>query len=178
MIDEPRRSSPTGSKRPPRHVARNSSAAALNDKLSPSRVQGLSLSFDWKVTANVSSANSLNIRGFEGTNNIFIDGIRDNGNYGRDIFNIESVEVVKGAAGDNGRGSAGGYINLATKTPHAENFYSGTAAYKFDETDANDHQRLTFDVNQVLDKASIPGMAFRLNFRVSRQPKLKASKGE
>jgi len=112
---------------------------------------------------NVSSANSLNIRGFEGTNNIFIDGIRDNGNYGRDIFNVESVEVVKGAAGDNGRGSAGGYINLATKTPHAENFYSGTAAYKIDETDANDHQRLTFDVNQVIDKGSIPGMAFRLN---------------
>lgn len=112
---------------------------------------------------NVSSANSLNIRGFEGTNNIFIDGIRDNGNYGRDIFNIESVEVVKGAAGDNGRGSAGGYINLATKTPRNENFYSGGAAYKVDETDANDHQRLTFDVNQVINNETIPGMAIRLN---------------
>lgn len=112
---------------------------------------------------HVGGANSLNIRGFEGTNNIFIDGIRDNGNYGRDIFNVESVEVVKGPAGDNGRGGSGGYINLGTKTPQAENFYSGTFGYKFDETDANDHQRMTLDMNQVIENGTIPGMAIRLN---------------
>jgi catecholate siderophore receptor len=112
---------------------------------------------------HVGGANSMNIRGFEATNNIFIDGVRDNGNYGRDIFNVESVEVVKGPAGDNGRGTTGGYINLATKTPQAESFYNGTAAYKFDETDANDHQRLTLDMNQVIENGPVPGMAIRLN---------------
>jgi catecholate siderophore receptor len=112
---------------------------------------------------HVGGANSMNIRGFEGSNNIFIDGVRDNGNYGRDIFNVESVEVVKGPAGDNGRGGTGGYINLATKTPQADTFYSGTAAYKFDETDANDHQRLTLDMNQAIANGPVPGMAFRLN---------------
>jgi catecholate siderophore receptor len=112
---------------------------------------------------HVGGANSMNIRGFEATNNIFIDGVRDNGNYGRDIFNVESVEVVKGPAGDNGRGTTGGYINLATKTPQAESFYNGTAAYKFDETDANDHQRLTLDMNQVIENGPAPGMAIRLN---------------
>lgn len=112
---------------------------------------------------HVGGANSMNIRGFEGTNNIFIDGVRDNGNYGRDIFNVESVEVVKGPAGDNGRGGSGGYINLATKTPQNTNFYSGTFGYKFDETDANDHQRMTLDINQVIDNKMIPGMAVRLN---------------
>jgi catecholate siderophore receptor len=112
---------------------------------------------------HVGGANSLNIRGFEGTNNVFVDGVRDNGNYSREIFNIESVEVVKGPASDNGRGGSGGYINLATKTPQNTNFYNGSAAYKFDETDANDHQRLTFDFNQVIDNGPFPGMAFRFN---------------
>jgi len=46
------------------------------------------------------------IRGFDARNDIFIDGVRDLGQYGRDTFNLESVEVLNGpSAVMFGRGS-------------------------------------------------------------------------
>ncbi len=117
---------------------------------------------------HASSGNSMVMRGFDATSNIFVDGVRDNGNYSREIYNTEQVEIAKGPAGDNGRGSAGGYINMATKAPQLTSFYSGTASYRFDETRADSSARMTFDVNQSLEKLpfggfSVPGAAFRLN---------------
>src|SRR5690606_32175084 len=56
------------------------------------------------------------IRGNSSGGNIFIDGIRDPGGASRDMFNMESVEVVKGAdSAFGGRGSGGGSINLVSK---------------------------------------------------------------
>src|SRR5918995_2466726 len=40
--------------------------------------------------------NNLTLRGYNARNDIFIDGVRDQGSYFRDIFNIESIEVLKG----------------------------------------------------------------------------------
>src|SRR5512132_183561 len=55
---------------------------------------------------------NLTLRGFPAGNDIFIDGVRDLGQYGRDTFNLESVEVLKGpSAVMFGRGSTGGVIN-------------------------------------------------------------------
>lgn len=40
----------------------------------------------------------------------------------RDVYNLEQIEVVKGPSGaEAGRGAAGGYINLVSKLPYAEN---------------------------------------------------------
>lgn len=111
----------------------------------------------------VSGASNFNMRGFESSNNVFVDGSRDHGNNARDIFNIEAVEVAKGPAADNGRGTAGGYVNLVTKTPGLENFYSGTTSYGFDETEADSRFRTTLDINQVVKDSPLQGTAFRLN---------------
>ena len=56
--------------------------------------------------------------GFNARNDIYLDGVRDQGTYFRDTFNIENVEVLKGPAPIYfGRGSTGGIINQVSKTP-------------------------------------------------------------
>jgi catecholate siderophore receptor len=61
---------------------------------------------------------NLTLRGFSARNDYFLDGIRDQGSYTRDVFNIESIEVLKGpSAVLFGRGSTGGAINQTSKTP-------------------------------------------------------------
>jgi catecholate siderophore receptor len=63
---------------------------------------------------------NLTLRGFPAGNDIFIDGVRDLGQYGRDTFNLESVEVLKGpSAVMFGRGSTGGVINQVSKARSA-----------------------------------------------------------
>ena len=111
---------------------------------------------------HVSGSNSFVMRGFDVSGNIFIDGVRDNGNYGREVYNLDQVEVVKGPAGDNGRGAASGYLNLVTKTPRTENFTSVTGSYGFDGYASIERRRVTVDHNQALD-STLPGAAFRLN---------------
>jgi len=90
----------------------------------------------------------FNIRGFNSTANVFIDGTRDNGIYTRDVFNVEQVEVIKGPAADNGRGAAGGYVNIVTKTPKLDDFVHAEFGVGFDEYDSEMRRRAAFDVNQ------------------------------
>ena len=72
---------------------------------------------------NVSSSadtrfDSLRIRGFDASNDFYLDGIRDDSQYKRDLHNIERVEVLKGpAAVLYGRGSQGGIVNRVSKIP-------------------------------------------------------------
>lgn len=102
---------------------------------------------------------NFSLRGFDTSGSVFIDNARDSGNYLRDVFNAEQVEVVKGPSGDNGRSSAGGYINTVTKTPQAANFQGGTVGYGFDAGDSANRPRVTFDVNRQL----AAGAAVRVN---------------
>ena len=56
------------------------------------------------------------LRGFPAGGDIFIDGVRDIGEYNRDLFATESVDVLKGpSALMFGRGSTGGLINQVSK---------------------------------------------------------------
>ena len=58
------------------------------------------------------------IRGFSAIGDQYVDGIRDDALYYRDLANIEQIEVVKGpSAALFGRGSSGGIINRVTKKP-------------------------------------------------------------
>ena len=72
---------------------------------------------------NVSSTgdtrfDSLRIRGFDASNDFYLDGIRDDSQYVRDLHNIERIEVLKGpAAVLYGRGSQGGVVNRVSKAP-------------------------------------------------------------
>ena len=74
---------------------------------------------------NVSSGadtrfDSLRIRGFDASNDFYLDGIRDDSQYIRDLHNIERIEVLKGpAAVLYGRGGQGGIVNRVSKLPTA-----------------------------------------------------------
>ena len=103
------------------------------------------------------------MRGFNASNSLFVDNVRDDGLIARDVFNLEQVEVFMGPTGsDVGRGTAAGYVNMQTKMPHlgsssAVNVGFGTA----------DQARLSADVNWARDAAAasrwMSRSAFRLN---------------
>lgn len=58
------------------------------------------------------------IRGISTASDFFVNGIRDDQERFRDLYNVESMEVVQGpAAVLFGRGGAGGVVNLVTTRP-------------------------------------------------------------
>lgn len=60
----------------------------------------------------------VSIRGFTAIADQFVDGLRDDALYFRDLSNIERVEIIKGPASVlYGRGSSGGLINRVRKIP-------------------------------------------------------------
>ncbi|MDU9389784.1 TonB-dependent siderophore receptor [Pseudomonas sp. zfem002] len=101
------------------------------------------------------------IRGFDAQGDTSIDGVRDTGAQTREIFAVESIEVSKGPnSAINGRGAAGGSLNLVSKAPKQADFTNGAFTYGSDQT-----RRYTLDVNrQFLDTA-----AFRLNLMSHEQ---------
>lgn len=91
----------------------------------------------------------VTIRGFSAIADQFIDGIRDDALYFRDLSNIERVEVLKGpAAVLYGRGSSGGLINRVTKKPQPGSF--GEV-----RLDIGSHslRRASFDLNRAASDA-------------------------
>jgi catecholate siderophore receptor len=105
-------------------------------------------------SADTATGNNINLRGFPARTDIYLDGIRDRGQYFRDTFALESVEVLEGAASLLfGHGSTGGIINQVTKKPQLEpiaevSVSGGTDRYK----------RGMIDVGAPLDATS----AFRI----------------
>ena len=58
----------------------------------------------------------LVIRGVDSSANFFVNGFRDDVQYYRDIYNTQSLEVLKGpAALVFGRGAGGGVVNRTLK---------------------------------------------------------------
>ena len=56
------------------------------------------------------------IRGNSSTADFFVDGVRDDAQYFRDLYNLERVEALKGSnAMTFGRGGGGGVLNRVTK---------------------------------------------------------------
>jgi catecholate siderophore receptor len=104
---------------------------------------------------STATGDAIYLRGFDTSNSIYIDGIRDTASVKRDMFNTESVEVIKGPSGsDYGRSAPSGSINLVTKQPKLDDSFDsslsiGSAWYK----------RGTIDWNHQLGETS----AFRLN---------------
>lgn len=97
----------------PRRVIEEQTALSLRDVLrnapgvSPSLGEG--------------RRDQINIRGFSATNDEYIDGVKDDALYYRDLSNVETVDVLRGpAAVLFGRGSSGGLINRVTKKPDSE----------------------------------------------------------
>jgi len=68
------------------------------------------------VSQGEGNRDALVFRGNRSTGDFFTDGIRDDVEYYRDLYNIERVEVLKGANGMIfGRGGSGGVVNRVTK---------------------------------------------------------------
>ncbi|HWA25664.1 MAG TPA: TonB-dependent siderophore receptor [Lacunisphaera sp.] len=146
----------------PREVFTQQGAMSLSDVLR--NTSGITFAAGEGGSASATSGDSFYMRGFDTTNNIFVDGVRDIGAYSRDVFNIEQVDVAKGPAGsDIGRGGASGYVNISTKVPRWETFSGGSLAYGRDETTSGSRQRTTLDVNQPLEHSPVKGTAVRLN---------------
>ncbi len=117
------------------------------------------ISFDAGENGFGTSSNNFTLRGFDTSGSVFVDNARDSGSYTRDVFTVEAVEVVKGAAADNGRGSAGGYVNIVTKKPSLDAFIAGDLSFGFDQYDSKSRKRGSVDINQPIGASA----AFRLN---------------
>jgi catecholate siderophore receptor len=84
------------------------------------------------------------LRGNNSTADFFVDGIRDDVQYFRDLYNVDRVEVLKGPnAMIFGRGGGGGVVNRVTKKAGLGSF--GEAAVL---GDSNGGYRLTGDINR------------------------------
>src|SRR5471032_2261969 len=60
--------------------------------------------------------NNINLRGFTARTDIYFDGFRDPGQYYRDTFDLESIDVLYGPSSMLfGRGSTGGVVNQVSK---------------------------------------------------------------
>ena len=89
------------------------------------------------------------LRGNSTTSDFFVDGIRDDVQYYRDLYNVDRVEAIKGPnAMIFGRGGAGGVINRATRqadwnTAHEVTVQGGSHA----------NRRISFDVDRPVNGA-------------------------
>jgi len=98
--------------------------------------------------------NNINLNGFTARTDIYLDGFRDRGQYYRDTFALDAVEVLMGPSSMLfGRGSTGGVINQVSKVPQlkpaTEVDVSGTTSGMV---------RTTTDVDRAIDATS----AFRV----------------
>lgn len=147
---EPLRDTPQTITVIPKTVIEEQGATTLRDVLR--NVTGLTMTAGEGGTP---AGDNLTLRGFSARNDIFIDGARDLGAQSRDPFNLEQVEVVKGpGSAFTGRGSAGGSINLVSKSPTVNRSFSGTLGFGTDGT-----KRVTTDINLPIKDRT----AFRLN---------------
>ncbi len=137
----------------PRQVLDEQNALSLRQALS--NVSGITFNAG---EGGGGSGDSINIRGFSANANMQLDGLRDSAQTSRsDLFNLESVEVIKGPNSVfGGAGTTGGSINMVTKRPKASSFTQIDAGLGTDR-----YKRLTLDTNQTLDTNGFA--AFRLN---------------
>jgi catecholate siderophore receptor len=134
----------------PQQVIREEAVFNLRDALR--NVTGISLAAG---EGGGPQGDNLTLRGFSARNDFYIDGVRDLGQYSRDVFDLESVEVLKGpSAVLFGRGSTGGVINQVSKTPHLTPTYIGSAVLG-----TGPFYRGSLDVNQPVGGTA----AFRIN---------------
>jgi len=141
----------------PKDVFREQAAVTLSDVLR--NTPGITMLAGEGGGASNTSGDSFFMRGFDATNSIFIDGVRDQGAYSRDVFNLDQVEVSKGPSGSyTGRGNASGSVNLVTKTPTQQPLRAIGLTYG-----SNDSVRSTADFNQPLPEDFLGGSAVRLN---------------
>jgi len=143
--DTPLRDTPQAINTVPQSLIRSQGATSLQDALR--NVPGVS----YAAAEGGTQTNQLfYLRGFPSGGDLFLDGIRDIGEYNRDLFNVESVEVMKGSSALMfGRGSTGGVINQTTKV--ADLFSRKEVGFTLGSFD---QKRLTGDINVKMNETS------------------------
>jgi catecholate siderophore receptor len=97
----------------------------------------------------------LVIRGVDSSANFFVNGFRDDVQYFRDLYNAQSVEVLKGpSALTFGRGAGGGVLNRTLKEADGTRVYDASV-----QTGSWNDRRFTLDAGQAVNE----NVAVRLN---------------
>jgi catecholate siderophore receptor len=80
------------------------------------------------VTSGEGHRDAIILRGNNSTADFFVDGIRDDVQYYRGLYNLDRIEVLKGPnAMIFGRGGGGGVVNRVTKRPDERGQFVQTA---------------------------------------------------
>lgn len=151
-IDAPLRDIPQTVNVVPQQILRDQNAQSMESVLRT--VPGVGLSH------GDGQRDQVTIRGFSAIADQFIDGLRDDALYFRDLSNVERVEVIKGPASVlYGRGSAGGLINRITRKPGLDitEFAAKVGSWN--------RRRGEFDIGRNLADS---GVAFRVTGAVER----------
>lgn len=127
----------------------------LQDRNSVSLGQALTYVPGVTVAQGEGNRDQITIRGQDTTADFFLDGLRDDAQYYRDLYNIQAVEVLKGpSAVIFGRGGGGGIVNRVTKKADGTTIREGEFS-----TGSWGRKRLTLDAGQ----AVADNVAVRLN---------------
>lgn len=101
------------------------------------------------------SGDNMNLRGFYTFGDLYLDDIRDTAQYNRETFNLEQIDVLRGAGAMLfGRGQAGGVINQVSKTPLRMEQYKFTGS-----KGSQGFQEATADINKPINDTT----ALRVN---------------
>jgi catecholate siderophore receptor len=107
------------------------------------------------VAQGEGNRDQLVVRGINTSSDFFVNGIRDDQERFRDLYNVDSIEVLQGpAAVLFGRGGGGGIVNLVTRGP-----LSTSASDVGLELGDDDHKRGTLHVGIPLGSST----AFRVS---------------
>jgi catecholate siderophore receptor len=97
----------------------------------------------------------LVIRGVDSSANFFVNGFRDDVQYFRDLYNTQSLEILKGpSALIFGRGAGGGLVNRTLKEADGTRVYEATM-----QTGSYNDRRVAMDAGQAVNE----NVAVRLN---------------
>ena len=90
----------------------------------------------------------LVIRGVDSSANFFVNGMRDDVQYFRDLYNAQSIEVIKGpSALTFGRGAGGGLVNRTLKEADGTRLYEATM-----QSGSYGDRRISLDAGQAVNQ--------------------------
>ncbi len=119
----------------------------LKDRNSLTLNQALAYVPGVTVAQGEGQRDQLTIRGQPTTADFYTDGVRDDAEYYRDLYNIQAVEVLKGpSALIFGRGGGGGVVNRVTKKADGETLRAAQVS-----TGSFGRKRVSFDVGQAIN---------------------------
>lgn len=122
------------------------------------------------------SGDNMNLRGFYTFGDMYLDGIRDTAQYNRETFNLEQIDVLRGAGAMLfGRGQAGGVINQVTKTPlrfDQYKFSGSIGSYDYREATADLNKAFSQDTQLRVNMMQRDEGSWRSNPATGSQPEV------